>query len=308
MRHERVLARLPQNWQAANQLVSEDRRLSDAQDVHRTNDVMARHLATWSDHELITLIAHTAAAAQAKSGQRKAELGKPVSGWASKANEVLLIQRILGGQLASGQQEGLDGTIRLPDGRQIDVNAKLVTKYKLQDNFSKEDVAQLIKVRQQRGDEPGDPPPFGRIALVLHPHTPQSEKNGLYFMPDYGQGAYGTDSKRTRWKSVRLADVAELEQAIQSGKLVEFRRQVLSRLQKAIDWEELKEDMVRSEINKKLATAETMDALITHAEQLSGSQAAELIARKCIESVEANKFGKIAIANSQTVKEIKSKY
>jgi hypothetical protein len=281
--------------------VTVGRALLNSLELQRVNDVMAAELRHWSVHEMLDLIAHNAAAAKpAGGGERSAELGKSVAGWAQKATEVLLVERLFGGTLSAGLQTGIDGIIALPNGLSVDCNVKLVTKYSLQDNFKNEDIAKIQQVRQERGDPPQAPPPFGRLALVLHPHPPRSAKNGLYFMPDYSKGVYGSQAKTPMLQPVRLATLTELEAAKSPGKLKQFRQVLISRLQSSVDWKRLQKHMVQSEANNNLGNMKAMGAVIRSQRALAGKKAAEIAAQAGVSSLEQTEEGKKAILASET--------
>lgn len=215
-------------------------------------------------------------------------MGKQVAPWAAKANEVL-IRRLFDGELLSGQAPGIDMLI---DG--VDVNAKLITKKQLQDNFNQGSIGKIEKSRQARGVQ-DDPPPFCRIAIVMSPAHP--DQAGLYVMPGYSQGVYGAK----KGASIKLCDMPTLQRSIANGTLDPEARKKWD----SIDWKKEKQKMYMNEYQDKILSADSLDSSIEATEKRQGTEAAAKQATTATESLERTKAGRKAILNSKTVQKVK---
>jgi hypothetical protein len=132
--------------------------------------------------------------------------------------------------------------------------------------------------------------PFARVALFLSPKYPKHA--GLYLTPGYAVGSFTAPHSQ----SILLADLPTLHAKLASGKLKSLIRKRMSR----INWKKVKRDMVRTELQIALESAQGQGAMVAKVKRYSGKVKAAEVAEAGLKALLNDKeVAKAALANNK---------
>ena len=121
--------------------------------------------------------------------------------------------------------------------------------------------------------------PFARIALFLSPKHP--DRAGLYLTPGYAVGSFTAPHSQ----SILLVDLPTLHAKLASGKLKSLIRKRMSR----INWKKVKRDMVRTELQIAVESAQGQGAMVANVKRYAGQKKAAEVAKAGLKSLMADK-------------------
>jgi hypothetical protein len=116
---------------------------------------------------------------------------------------------------------------------------------------------------------------FARVALFLSPKYPKHA--GLYLTPGYAVGSFTAPHSQ----SILLADLPTLHAKLASGKLKSLIRKRMSR----INWKKVKRDMVRTELQIAVESAQGQGAMVANVKRYAGKKKAAEVAKAGLKSL-----------------------